>query len=275
MRFFFYFFLTISSVVSFALTPEMTQNKPVIQMDKSDFMALGETIESGDIEKFKNLLDKVEAKMSPEEIELLKYEILYTVTALDKVSFVKFLIDQNLNVNYQYEYDITLLHLAAFTPSEKSVEFLLQQKDIDVNALDTNYNTPLIYASYLQPLLFTIDGPEKNILNQLITRKDIDINATNILKISAVQMVVNKKNLEAAKILLTNKKINLNIQDRIGWNPLHNAVYSENEKMVKLLLKHGADPNVKTRSERETHTLTKNPKVLKYLKQKKCKNSFQ
>lgn len=53
--------------------------------------------------------------------------------------------------------------------------------------------------------------------------------------------------------LLELKVIDINSVDKDGWTPLHGASYQGRNEIVKLLLKHGANPNV-ANNEKKTPT---------------------
>ena len=61
--------------------------------------------------------------------------------------------------------------------------------------------------------------------------------------ISAIQ----HKDIRTVKYLLQEKKVNPNQrEDDAGLTPLHYACQTKNQKMIKLLLKYGADPSLCT-----------------------------
>src|SRR5690606_21700169 len=56
---------------------------------------------------------------------------------------------------------------------------------------------------------------------------------------------IKQDNIEMVEYILTNAKVNLNYDIRLRKNPLMYAcILKGNYKIIKLLLKHGADPNM-------------------------------
>lgn len=66
------------------------------------------------------------------------------------------------------------------------------------------------------------------------------INEKNIGGATAVNIAARSNNIEAAKILLTNKA-DINIADNEGWTPLMRAAMNANLEMVNLFLQNNAD----------------------------------
>lgn len=73
-----------------------------------------------------------------------------------------------------------------------------------------------------------------------------DDNGDNILHIAC-----KINNLEDARTILNHQLININLPNKNGARPLHDACWRGNEKVIDLLLKHNAEPNP-TNNEGET-----------------------
>ena len=84
-----------------------------------------------------------------------------------------------------------------------------------------------------------------NLLDSLIETKNLTADDYRADKGGTLLMyAVGQNNLKAVKILLTIYKANPNIGDFSGMNPLMVACTANYARMVKLLLKHGANPTV-------------------------------
>jgi hypothetical protein len=75
-----------------------------------------------------------------------------------------------------------------------------------------------------------------------------DVNIFNEDEWTALHEAVWEKNTEVVRLLLAHEaNVNLKARSlgREGWTPLHVALYFENFEIAKLLLDHGADPNIR------------------------------
>lgn len=118
-------------------------------------------------------------------------------------------------VNVQSPYGNTVLHLACQRLNEKVMDKILE-KDVDVNAKDKNENTALHY-----------------------------ITKTDLLRDTYGSFDTSRSKLRnAAEKLLSNGAV-VNLCNRIGQTPLHCASEKLNKETVRILLEHGADPDVR------------------------------
>lgn len=90
-------------------------------------------------------------------------------------------------------------------------------------------------------LMFAVYNRDKQQLYKEL-KKDIDIDAYNNNKSTALHFAVFLNNLEFMKILLENGA-NIEAQNRTGLTPLFYAVHNENKEAVDLLIKKGANVN--------------------------------
>jgi len=106
---------------------------------------------------------------------------------------------------------------------------------VDVNAQNTDGETPLLEATY---------GGHKNIVELLIS-KGADVNMKDDLGFTPVQWAAREGHKEIVELLIS-KGANLNARDRlIGATTLHYAAVNGHKEIVKILIKNAADFNSK------------------------------
>ena len=106
---------------------------------------------------------------------------------------------------------------------------------VDVNAQNTDGETPLLEATY---------GGHKNIVELLIS-KGADVNMKDDLGFTPVQWAAREGHKEIVELLIS-KGANLNARDRlIGATTLHYAAVNGHKEVVKILIKNAADFNSK------------------------------
>ena len=112
----------------------------------------------------------------------------------------------------------------------KQNQFLPNKKSIDLNNLDTNGETPLIRASYLQ---------DTNTLIKLIYN-GADINAQDKNKDTALTKALRNEKKDNA-LFLIEKGADVNVRNVNGNTPLFYAITSVKPDIILLLVKKGAD----------------------------------
>ena len=117
---------------------------------------------------------------------------------------------------------------------------LLVNNNADVNIQDENLNSPFLYAG-ARGLLDIL---------KLLYKKADSINVLNIYGGNALIPACEKGHLETVRFLLENTDINVNHINKLSWTALLEVVILGNDsknyvEIVKLLLKHGADKNIK------------------------------
>ncbi|KAF4948807.1 hypothetical protein FGADI_9364 [Fusarium gaditjirri] len=128
---------------------------------------------------------------------------------------------------------------------ENMVEFLATPS--------TNYGTPLMQAIELSDITTLNKLVEAYKAAELLVKKDIDEYQSRRLVAftDALCHAIRKQSDEAAMLLIKSMS-NISSISSSGETPLHAAVKQEDEKMVRVLLEHGAQLNVKHRNTGET-----------------------
>lgn len=81
---------------------------------------------------------------------------------------------------------------------------------------------------------------------RLLLKKGVDVNATNILGFSALEVASSNGHLRVVRLLL-DEGAEINAKSSMGTTPLIGASYNGHLEVVKLLLNRGADINAKDR----------------------------
>jgi ankyrin repeat protein len=123
----------------------------------------------------------------------------------------------------------------------QTVENLLVQDKSLVNDYSPDGFTPLGYAAFF--------GYPELASTLLSHGAEVNIFSKNIMQVYPIHSAVANRNhdiaYEIARLLISHKA-NVNVKQRGGWTPLHQAAAHGNLKLVKLLLEHGADKNAKS-----------------------------
>ena len=148
-------------------------------------------------------------------------------------------IKNGIDINIQDNRKRTALMIAVYKNDINMVK-LLVNNNADVNIQDENLNSPFLYAG-ARGLLDIL---------KLLYKKADSINVLNIYGGNALIPACEKGHLETVRFLLENTDINVNHINKLSWTALLEVVILGNDsknyvEIVKLLLKHGADKNIK------------------------------
>lgn len=157
----------------------------------------------------------------------------------DKYSMKK-LLKNGFNVNKKNNKGQTALMLATYNNDIKLVEFLMLY-EADVNAQDATLNSPFLYAAaegYLD--ILKIIGPQG------------DVKRINRFGGIGIIPASERAHVETLEWLLENTASDVNHVNHMGWTALLEAIIlgdgtEKYVKTVRLLLKHGASPEIADR----------------------------
>ena len=136
------------------------------------------------------------------------------------------LIKNNVNINIKDNKGITPLHLSAFKGQDENVEILINS-NANINSKDILGRIPLTFAiieGQINSAQLLIDKSDLNIL---------DINNNSLLHYA----VLTKGNALLFTIMLSDKNINLNIQNNDGNTPIMLVALNNPNENVRLLQK--------------------------------------
>jgi ankyrin len=139
-----------------------------------------------------------------------------------------------IDVNCKNELSETPLHLAAACGRKEAVECLLRH-EAKIDALDKLKRPPLHWA-FLSKNVGTITA----LLDAGANVKVKNTNGETALHIAACHGFQS-----AVERCLEQDIANINNTDEAGYNPLHWAALNGHKEIVDILLKNGADPNIK------------------------------
>ncbi|CAG0889060.1 unnamed protein product [Darwinula stevensoni] len=172
---------------------------------------------------------------------------------------VRYLLNLGANISAKFDDYMTALHKASAAGNNRVVEIILEA-GANLNAPDLHGRKPIHLAAetgYVETMrkLFSL-GADVNsktrddltplhiaalygngdILQYLLTLKDIDENAVSKENFTALHLSVLAGHFSATSILADNDGVNVNAPDRKSFTPLHHAVATENKEILKLLL---------------------------------------
>lgn len=138
---------------------------------------------------------------------------------------------------------LTPLHMAAASGHAAAVAELLNAPGIDATAPDNDaegFTPPHAAAKcgQLEVLRLFLDDPKAAISANFATSA-----GTSLLHAGAAS--ADGPSALAICTLLVDRGATLNVLDRVGLSPLHEAAKSANVALVKYFLAHGADPNLR------------------------------
>ena len=147
------------------------------------------------------------------------------------------------------------IHLA-FLGAKEDVATLLIEKGAALNAADSKGNTPLHYAAE------SIHQP--NMIASLIDKVAYP-SIVNNTKSTPLHVAVQYANVEAALVMVEKAPSTLSQPNQLGQTPLHLALNAQNPDMVKLLLDHGANPNLEDFNGTTSYELAENLGIADWL----------
>lgn len=143
---------------------------------------------------------------------------------------VKFLINNDADVNIADKVGRTALTMAAIWDKRDVVDFLVQSK-ADINQKDLWGNSPLHLSA---------EGSSYNALSELLAF-GADVNNQNEDKETPLVLACSKGDIRAIKLLIESGA-NVNHISNGGTMPIHNAAVVGNPEIIELLIKNGANP---------------------------------
>ncbi|KAH8430061.1 ankyrin repeat domain-containing protein [Aspergillus melleus] len=180
------------------------------------------------------------------------------------------LLDRNVNYNMPDHRGRAPLHNLAKFGKSSPIRLLLNQVDVELNAVDLDGYTPLarsVQHAHLPvaqlllaqpkirvnaesghevtPLWVACRSGRKDMVRLLLGHKYIDVNQVNASGATSLHVSVIFGHLDVLSLLLRQgEKLDVSVRDEWGWTPLMHAVSRNQAQMVNLLLEvQGTDIN--------------------------------
>jgi len=136
----------------------------------------------------------------------------------------------NIDVNLKSNWGACSLHLAVGRKNNEALNMLLDVPNINVN---------IVYNYGVSAVLMAVFANNIEMLKLLLSHPNIDVNLKHHSTgtCALLHAVTNRKN-DALKLLLNVPNIDVNIVDNHGRSAVHQAMYSDNIEVSKLLLSH-------------------------------------
>ncbi|WP_265031021.1 ankyrin repeat domain-containing protein [Wolbachia endosymbiont (group B) of Athalia cordata] len=178
--------------------------------------------------------------------------------------------DNGFNINYTFDDQSTLLHIAARNDLVKIAELLIK-KGGNVNTADQDGWNPLHFAAASGSIgvveILIANGANVNAADQdgctplhcaahnghkeiveLLLDTGANVDAVDKVKITPLHAAVRFGYTEIIKVLIANGA-NVNTADQNGCTPLHCAAHNANKEIVELLLDTGANVDAVSQAE--------------------------
>ena len=170
---------------------------------------------------------------------------LMMAAASNFICIVKLLLaDQRVEVNHMTKDNNTALHIAAKKQNTDIVELLLADPRVDVNCKDSQQMTPLVRLAVSHGRGYI------DVLKLFLAEERVDVNLPTWAKeengdLTALMWSVMNSNLEAAKLLLDNPRVDVSWKNSLDLTALHiifsplNVGHKDNmHKVLQLFLAH-------------------------------------
>lgn len=218
-------------------------------MENEQLLKILRTVNANSDLNENNIIEKIKEKLEKkdlgtyEEWEDSLFNINYTFddqsTLLhiaarnDLVNIAELLIKKGINVDAKDQDGHTPLHCATHSEHKEIVELLLD-KGANVDAAGQDGHTPLHYA--------TLNGHEEIV--ELLLNKGANVDSVGCAGGTVLHHAVSAENCktEIVKKLIEKKEANVNIADEYGRTPLCWAIRNGYSEVAKILLENRADP---------------------------------
>jgi ankyrin repeat protein len=198
------------------------------------------------IEKGANIHDKCESKTP-----------FHCAIAEGYLNISKLLLEAGSNLDARDIRCETPLFTAINNQNVEAVKFLLSN-GANPNVFDTYGNTALMNAS---------GRKDRHEIIPLLLSRNVEVNAYNNTENTALHFLANGNVESPEEIrLLVKRGAKVNDQNSYGYTPLHNACYMHNMETMKMLLRLGADQEMKNDKGRTPYELIGAPRYKQDIK---------
>ena len=184
---------------------------------------------------------------------------LYYASRNGRVKDVRRLLNnKNVNISAMDNLKQTPLHIASINGHADVVKTLIKDPRIAVNQKDNDGQTPLFAASSICNI---------DVVKALLTAADVDVNTMDNDGLTPLIWTSYMGNLNIVKLLLAAPGIDVNVSNRHGETALIAASSANNTEVVKSLLAvPGIDVNMMDRNERTALDVAENKNIKNMLR---------
>ncbi|GLV36690.1 Ankyrin 2 [Carabus blaptoides fortunei] len=199
--------------------------------------------------------------------KLKKHPLLYEAAASGNLDTLKLIFKYDKNVNQRNEYGWSPLRAAAEGGHENIMKFLLKNKAS--NTIEDETKTTQLHqaaaSGNLEILRFHVDKAKdidvKDIdgftplmdavlyghieSSRLLIQKGAKVNTRDEIDRRPLHYAVENDDAEMVELLLKEKRVDLDAQDKYGLSPLHDSAIGGYDSIASLLISHGASVNIK------------------------------
>lgn len=98
-------------------------------------------------------------------------------------------------------------------------------------------------------------------IEEFIMSGEASIESKNQKGFSLLALAALGNHQDCCEKLITILNANLNTRNKAGWTPLMIAAFKNQPKIIKVLMKHGADPFLKNKEQRQAKELAKTQEI--------------
>ncbi|OAB79457.1 hypothetical protein WSTR_05235 [Wolbachia endosymbiont of Laodelphax striatellus] len=221
-------------------------------MENEQLLKILRTVNANSDLNENNIIEKIKEKLEKKDLDTYEewedslFNINYTFddqsTLLhiaarnDLVNIAELLIKKGINVDAKDQDGHTPLHCATHSEHKEIVELLLD-KGANVDAAGQDGHTPLTPLHYA-----TLNGHEEIV--ELLLNKGANVDSVGCAGGTVLHHAVSAENCktEIVKKLIEKKEANVNIADEYGRTPLCWAIRNGYSEVARILLENKADP---------------------------------
>ena len=186
------------------------------------------------LEKFKKLISNYPIQVNAIIDTKKNYNLLQFFSAVGDAKKVQALIAAQSNIDTKDNDETSPLHAAATGGHTETVQALIANTGVEVNATNKYVHTPLHTAAF--------HGHTKTV--QVLIDAKADIHAKDKNGYTPLHYAALHGHTSTALVLIK-KSLNINIKDDSGHTPLHAATFYEHTEIVNALIDAKADIHVK------------------------------
>lgn len=208
---------------------------------------------SGNLEIVKYLIGEKEAGL---DVGTNRYVFLINAVESGNPELVKYIVEKKVSLNETEHRGRNALHIACYRGNIEIIKYLLSINSKYVDSQDKEGLTPLHIAvergnletvKVLVENDAKVDLKNKDGLTSLDLAKKLDKQEIINYLLSATDTIFNaiiNDDLKTVQQFIEERKIDINLKDKLGMSPLHLAVKKNEEQIVQYLIKNNANVHI-------------------------------